>query len=293
MTATAAAEAGPARLEVGTWTRPWTAFGLEAAIEHAKATGFRDFGLMTAGLRPDGRGSRYVIEPEHDDAHVNRVGELVRASGLRLAIVLIRTRLHTIEEAIASMRRSIGRARQLGARFLLSAGTSRSEDYETFFAAMRGVMDHAGEAGVDIVMKPHGGLSATAADCVAACERIDSPHFGICWDPGNVWAYTKTPPEEGFAAVAPYVRAVCLKDSPRPDQERPARVGVWNPGGSWSVRPGLGRVDWRYHFTVLRDHGFSGPCLIETLPGDTLEEIDAAAVATRRYFEDLFATLRV
>ena len=44
---------------------------------------------------------------------------------------------------------------------------------------------------------------------------------------------------------------------------------------------------------LLRDHGFSGPCLIETLPGDTVEEIDAAAVATRRHFEALFASLAV
>lgn len=291
MIATAPPEARPARLEVGTWTRPWTAFGLETALEHAKAIGFRDFGLMTAGLRPDGRGSRYVIEPDDDAAHVQRVGELVRASGLRLVILLTRSRFQRAEEAIPFMRQSIDQARQLGAGFLLTGGTSRAEEYEPFFITMRAVMGYAAAAGVVVVMKPHGGLSATAADCVAAVERIGSPHFGICWDPGNVWAYSKTPPEEGFAAVAPYVRAVCLKDSPRPGQEGPARAGVWNPGGSWLVRPGLGRVDWRLHFTVLRDAGFAGPCLFETLPGESVAAIDAAAVETRAYFEDLFGLL--
>ncbi|MGH2369634.1 MAG: TIM barrel protein, partial [Chloroflexota bacterium] len=130
--------------------------------------------------------------------------------------------------------------------------------------------------------------------CVAAARRVGSPHFGICWDPGNVWAYTKTPPEEDFAAVAPHVRAVCLKDSPRPDQDQPEgteRTGRWNTGRSWSVPPGLGRVNWRYQFGVLREHGFSGPCLIETLPGETIDAIDAAAVDTKRHFEDLFASL--
>jgi hypothetical protein len=50
---------------------------------------------------------------------------------------------------------------------------------------MQAVMDYAGEAGVEVVMKPHGGLSAMAADCVADVERIGSPHFGICCDPGR------------------------------------------------------------------------------------------------------------
>jgi sugar phosphate isomerase/epimerase len=171
-----------------------------------------------------------------------------------------------------------------------TGGTSRPEEFETFFAAVRAVMDHAGQAGVQVLMKPHGGLSATAADCAAAARRIDSPHFGICWDPGNVYAYAKTPPEEGFPAVAPYVRAVCLKDSPPPDQEPPARPMAGGPGRSWWVRPGLGIVDWRYQFGILRAHGFSGPCLFETLPGATLEEVDSAAVAARRHFKELLAS---
>ena len=75
------------------------------------------------------------------------------------------------------------------------------------------------------------------------------------------------------------------------------RIGAWTrpmaggPGRSWWVRPGLGIVDWRYQFGVLRDHGFAGPCLFETLPGATIEEIDAAAIAARCHFEDLFESM--
>lgn len=235
---------------------------------------------MTANRPDDPDRPRHVIQPEDDDAHVAEVEQLLRRSGLRTAIVLLRANFAGGPEVVEVMRRGIEIARRFGASYVMtgSGGATRPEHYERFYATAAAVLADLGNANIGWLIKPHGGLTATAADCLAAVRQVGSPRFGVCWDPANVWHYTNTPPDEGFAGVAPYVRAVCLKDYAQPGQERP-------------VRPGLGGVDWRYHFTVLRDHGFSGPCLIETLPGETVAAINAAAVDTRRYFEDLFASL--
>jgi sugar phosphate isomerase/epimerase len=256
-------------LEIGAWTRPWAPFGLETALTHIKASGFETVALMTANRPAEPERSRYVIEPDDGEAHVAEVERLVRASGLRPLIVLVRSRPEDVAQSLATLRRGIAIARRLGAPYV-QGGASRPE--------VREALADFEAAGVQWLSKPHGGPTATAADCLALVREVDSPHFGILWDPGNVWHYTKTPPEEGFAPLAPHVRGMSLKDSPHPGQPSP-------------VRPGLGRVDWRFHFTVLRDAGFAGPCLFETLPGTTPEEVDAAAVESRAYFQELIASV--
>jgi sugar phosphate isomerase/epimerase len=262
------------QVAIGAWTRPWAAFGLETALEHIAATGFESVGLMTANRPETPQRSSPVIEADDDAARIAEVERRVAASGLRPAIVMSSVRLQDPAKAVAVQRRNIGVARRMGCPFVHTGGASRPEEHETFYATVAAIQDDLARSGVRLLLKPHGGISATAADCLAVARRIDSPHFGILWDPGNVWHYTNTPPEEGFAELAPYVRAVCLKDFP-PE------------GHEGQVLPGRGRVDWRHLFTVLRDAGFSGPCLFETLPGTTLEELAGAAVESRRFFDDL------
>jgi sugar phosphate isomerase/epimerase len=262
------------RADIGAWTRPWAAFGLEAALQHIAATGFESVGLMTANRPQTPARSSPVIGADDDPARIAEVERRVAASGLRPAIMMSSVRLSDPDKAVATQRRNIGVAQRMGCPFVHTGGSSRPEEHDAFFATVAAVQDDLARSGLRLLMKPHGGLSATAAQCLAVVRRIGSPYFGILWDPGNVWHYTGTAPEEGFAALAPHVRAVCLKDFPPEGHEGP-------------VLPGRGRVDWRLLFTVLRDVGFAGPCLLETLPGTAPEEIDAAAVESRRFFADL------
>jgi sugar phosphate isomerase/epimerase len=268
----------PFTLRFGAWTRPWAPFGLKTALEHIKATGFDTVALMNA-VRPETPDRpRFIIEPSDSDEYVAGVEQLVRESGLRTELVLVRAPTAGEPEAGEAMRRGIGIARRMGASYIMSGAASKPEHYENFYATAEAIRGDLEQAGIGWLVKPHGGQTATAKDCLEIVRRVASPRFGICWDPGNVWHYMQTPPEEGFAELAPYVRAICLKDSPRPDQEG-------------RVLPGTGRVDWNLHLKVLRDVGFDGPALFEALPGDTPEEVDAAAVASRRYFEQLAASL--
>ena len=47
-------------IRIGAWTRPWSPFGLEAALEHIRGCGFGALGLMTAGTSDDGCGSLHA-----------------------------------------------------------------------------------------------------------------------------------------------------------------------------------------------------------------------------------------
>jgi sugar phosphate isomerase/epimerase len=69
---------------------------------------------------------------------------------------------------------------------------------------------------------------------------------------------------------------MCVKDS------EGELIGV-------NILPGAGVVDFEGVFAVLKDAGFDGHLVVECLGGETLDEVNANAVATREFLEGLIA----
>ena len=72
---------------------------------------------------------------------------------------------------------------------------------------------------------------------------------------------------------------MCVKDT------------VGGKQGRVMITPGTGEVDFAAVFTTLRDAGFSGPCWVECVGGETLDQINAEAVKTKAFLDDLLAKL--
>jgi len=135
----------------------------------------------------------------------------------------------------------------------------RDSDFQkeaaAFYSTLEQLLPHAASRKVVITLKPHTGITARAKDCLAVVKRLPSDWLKICWDAGNVSFYEGIHPDPDLPDLAPYVKAVCLKD------HRGGRASEDFPV------PGTGEIDHESMFRELFQAGFAGPMAIEKLEG--------------------------
>ena len=147
---------------------------------------------------------------------------------------------------------------------------------------MRQASEHAQQAGVNITMKPHGGISLTADDLATAHEKVNHPAFGICFDPGNIIYYTKGDlrPETDVAEVASIVTTGIVKDCVVEDGKPDVMVTA-----------GDGLVDFYAVLSGLVGGGFDGPLYVECVGSEAVDEVDRDTAFTLGYAKGILATL--
>ncbi len=187
-----------------------------------------------------------------------------------------------LESAVDDYRRLIDNAAALGSKWLLGFGTSKEEQYEDYYEMLCKTVPHAGDVGVSITLKPHGGITLDADYLLEAVERVNHPAFGICMDPGNIIYYTKGAqrPETDVDRLAPKVNTGIIKD-----------CSIMNDTPEVMVTPGEGLVDFERILGGLTNNGFRGPLYVECVGGTQIDEIDRNVKATRKFVEDILAKL--
>lgn len=260
---------------VGAHTLPYLSVSLERAFAGIAASG-----MTTAGIFPrDVDGPLFPGEPT--TAELDRVRRGAADVGLELVSMFGRALDNkTTESVIADLRL----AADLGIPHLLSAGPWPKQadgspkpvmqwygEVEHFLASVGGAAPTAEALGVTIVLKPHGGATATGRDLRDVLERIGSPAVRACWDAGNIRYYEGLDSEEDLEAsgIAPWVSLVSIKD------HRGAAGDLDFP------IPGEGEVDHVRMYRTLLAAGFSGPSLVERFDQPTPEANDAALITSR------------
>ena len=257
--------------QIGFFNRPWTQWTLETALDGMVSAGASCLGL----LRQQGE---LVLGHDSTRADAQELARSIRDRGLSFLVSLVPVDLDRAPgEARARFLHLVDLVHRMGGRYALSTGAPKLSQKDQYVSLMKATVGHAARQGVQIVLKPHGGISATARDCVEIVERVASDNFRVWYDPGNVLWYAGVRPEEDVAAVARYVTGVCVKD---------CRLG---PEKSVTITPGTGEVDFRRVYAALREAGFSGPNIIETLAGETPEQVDAEARTAVQFVTQLLA----
>ena len=163
---------------------------------------------------------------------------------------------------------------RLGGKYILACGVEDESLYDTYLRLLATSCDAAASYGIKILLKPHGGVSATADELLRALDQVNKPNFGICYDPGNILYYTGKRPEEDLLKIVDRVDAICLKDE---------RGGL---RGEVMITLGTGDVDFDVLFDILRDAGFTGPAWVECMGGETVEEINIEADKTMAFLSE-------
>ena len=268
-------------LVLGCTTRPYNFLSFAEACEHIAAAGYTDVAVF-ANKRDDG--SRAV--PVRADSTAKEIAAARKAAadaGVVPSMVIGSTNLALeLDAAVDNYKKLIDNVAELGTTWLLDCGTGKEELYDKYYELMKRSAPHAGEMGVNITLKPHGGITLTVEGLTYAYNTVNNPAFGICFDPGNIIYYTKGEmrPETDVDKVAPMVTTGIIKD-----------CVVENGKPDVMVTPGEGLVDFEKVLAGLINGGFDGPLYVECVGGKELDEIDKNVKSTHGFVENILAKL--
>jgi sugar phosphate isomerase/epimerase len=250
------------RIQLGCLNRPWYEFTLEEALAGIAAAGYKTVGFT-------GQQGGPVISADSTDEDIARLKSLLQSKGLRAQVSISQPSMDLEpDEAVHRFQREMARGKQVGLEYFILCGTAKEDQYEQWYSVVQRCLDFAGEQGVTLLLKPHGGISSLSDDLLRAARRLAHPNFGICYDPGNIYYYTGQSAEEDLPAAADQVRAMCIKDE------------VGGKHGDVALTPGTGLVDFKRIFSILGNAGFSGPCWVECLGGKSVAELSTEASKT-------------
>lgn len=194
-------------------------YPFERALQGIRAAGFRAVTLPVHGVE-------LLITPETPADEAAKVVDTIHEHDLELSCLSHAADFEmTDEEALASAKRQIDHCRRLGTQVLVDMGHTDPKMYDRYFRLMQQAAPYAADNGITIALKPHGGLSATAGDTLAAVRRVDHPAFRICLDPGNLFHYSAETPTMALPTLGGAVVAVGIRDHTGVGATRPARNG--------------------------------------------------------------------
>jgi sugar phosphate isomerase/epimerase len=274
---------------IGCFNRPWMQkfgshqqpldtpapanWGFDTALKGTREAGYKTIGLLTP------MPGEPFIGAAATDEYLAHLQQRIADSGLVATMGAVHTKeAASLEDGIADMRKQIDRARFLKLQWLLTFGFEKKEFEPTYYKIMNDAADYAQQAGMKLVMKPHGGGSGASAEIKRCLAAVNRPNFKIWYDAGNIIYYTGKDPIEELKPIAQYVTGFCAKDCGGKHQDV-------------MIQFGTGKVDFAGVFTELKKAGFNGPSFVECAGGKTYEEVTAGARANRLFLEKVFASI--
>lgn len=259
--------------------RPWAKLPLRRALQGIRTAGYDAVALPVHGVSA-------LITPDTLGVRAREVAAIIADHALDLVILSHAADLDRDDAAaLATLRRQLDHCARLGVGTLVDMGCPELAHGDRYLRLMSAAAPYAAAHGVTIAVKPHGGLTRTAADTMAVVERVGHDAFRVCWDPGNLVHYGGEPPGRGLAELAPHIAAVGVRDHPVRGRHRVAAGGMPPP-----ITPGDGIVDFVELFRILGSHGFTGPSAVESVTKlGTAEALDSEAERARRNLLDAAA----
>ena len=274
---------GPTHFQLACMTLPYAAFSMERALQGIANVGYQ---YVAWGVtHTDDSGQR---RPALDvDAPPSAAAELAqRGRDLGLTPVMMFSTVFLEEpEAADAHRKRIAQAAAAGIPFLLTFGRTRPGEYERVIACLKAVGPVARDAGVTVVIKQHGGNTATGADCAKIIREVGDEGVRMCYDAGNVLNYESHDPIADIQTCVDDIRAFAIKD--HRDWPKDEDCG-----------PGFGEIDhYRLLHPVMRT-GLAMPLACENIfeplapRPQTPEGIDALARRAREYVDSVIRGLQ-
>ncbi|WP_239489591.1 sugar phosphate isomerase/epimerase [Luteitalea sp. TBR-22] len=282
--AAAAVSAGaPTRFQYACMTLPYAAFPLDRALTGIRAAGYDHvaWGVTHKDTGGQQRPAMDVAAPPSEAAALAR-----RCRDLGLTPVMMFSTVFLEEpNATDDHRRRIAQAAAAGIPYLLTFGRTRPGEYERVVACLKAIGPDARKAGVTVLIKQHGGNTATGAMCARIIREVGDEGVRMCYDAGNVLDYESHDPIADIATCVGDVRAFAIKD--HRDWPKDEDCG-----------PGFGEIDhYRLLQPVMRT-GLTMPLVFENIfeplvpRPSTPEGIDALARRAREYVQSVIGGLQ-
>lgn len=181
--------------------------------------------------------------------------------------------------------RRIEQAAEAGIPFLLTFGKTAPGEYENVISCLKQIAPRARAAGVLVVIKQHGGNTATGADCSKIIREVGDDGVRMCYDAGNVLDYESRDPIPDIQACWRDIRAFAMKDHRNWPKDE-------------DCGPGFGEIDHYRLLEPVMKTELTMPMAFENIfeplkaRPQRAEEIDALARRSREFVESVLAGLR-
>jgi sugar phosphate isomerase/epimerase len=272
----AAQQRRPTNFQMACMTLPYSNFSFERALEGIVKAGYRYVAWGTRHRDASGE-RRDVIEVAAEPARAKQLAARCRDAGLQ-PVMMFSTVYVGAENSVPAHTRRIEQAAAAGIPLLLTFGEIKPGGYPQWIKDLKQLGPVARQNGVLIVIKQHGGNTATGRLCSKIIAEVGDEGVRMCYDAGNVLDYENDDPIPDIEACWRDVRAFCIKDHRNwPEDE--------------DCGPGFGEID---HYRLLAPVAFTGldmPLAFENIfeplvpRPETPEGVDDLARRAREYVE--------
>jgi sugar phosphate isomerase/epimerase len=270
------------QFQIACMTLPYAAFPFERALAGIKTAGYR---YVAWGVTH--RDSNGSVKPviAVDAPPVEGAQLATRCRELQLQPVMMFSTVNfEAADAVDSHRRRIDQAHAAGIPFLITFGKTSRSDENVVIRNLKAMADHAQSAGVTIVIKQHGGNTATGADCSRIIAAVAHPFVRMCYDAGNVLDYESHDPIPDIQSCWRDIRAFAIKDHRNFPKDEDCGIG-------------FGEIDHYKLLAAVMRTGLTIPLACENIfeplvpRPSTPEGMDRLAQRSREYLETVLAGL--
>ena len=281
--AAAFAQPAPTRFPLACMTLPYSAHPFERALAGIRNAGYSHvaWGVNHKDAQGRTQPALAVDAPARDAAaRATRCRDLGLEPLMMFSTVnleapnALTAHLHRIEQAAAAR-----------IPFLLTFGKTTPGQYEAFVSNLQKIAPAARQAGVLVVIKQHGGNTATGEHCARIVREVADEGVKICYDAGNVLDYENHDPIADIQTCWREIRAFNIKDHRNTPKDE-------------DCGPGFGEIDHYKLLAPLLRTGLTIPLTFENIfeplvprPTDPAA-IDALARRAREYIDTVLRGLQ-
>lgn len=271
------------KFQLACMTLPYSAFPLDRALAGIKAAGYEYVAWGVNHKDKDGRQSP-ALAVKAAPQEAAKLAARCRGMGLEPVMMFSTVQLEEPAATDAHLRR-IDQAAAAKIPFLLTFGKTKPGEYETFLRTLKAVSPHARKSGVMIVIKQHGGNTATGEQCARIVREVADEAVKVCYDAGNVLDYENHDPIADIQTCWQDIRAFNIKDHRNTPKDE-------------DCGPGFGEIDHYKLFAPMLRTGLTIPLTFENIfeplvPRPSAPEgVDALARRSREYIDAVLRGLQ-
>lgn len=279
----AAAQTQWTQFQLACMTLPYAQFPLERALTGIASAGYKFVAWGTTHQNSPGRKDP-VLAPDAPASESKRLAGRCRDLGLQPVMMFSQIYV-AAPDSIPVHTRRIEQAAAAGMKFVLTFGSIKPGEQEPWIVNLKKLGPVARAAGVTLVVKQHGGNTATGALCARILADVADPGVKMCYDAGNVLDYNNDDPIADIQTCWKDICAFCIKDHRNFPKDE-------------DCGPGFGEIDHYKLLTPVLKTGLVMPLAFENIfepllrrPADPAGT-DALARRSREYIESVLRGLQ-
>jgi sugar phosphate isomerase/epimerase len=273
---------GPTKFQLACMTLPYARFPFERALQGIAKAGFKHVAWGTTHENSPGRKDP-VIAGDAPASEGKRIAAHCRDLGLDPVMMFAEIYVDAAESVKVHTRR-IEQAAAARMPFVLTFGAIKAGGREVWIRNLKQLGPIARDNNVMLVIKQHGGNTATGADCARIIADVADDNVKMCYDAGNVLDYNSNDPIADIRTCWQHIRAFAIKD--HRDTPKDEDCG-----------PGFGEIDHYKLLTPVMKTGLTMPLAFENIFAPLVprpsspDGLDELARRAREYVETVIAGL--